>query len=187
MSARNSGVKNFVSYGVSLVRGFPVSQDQSANANGSAFLGFTMLVVFFSAACGWTLVIIATLVTPRDVVSVEVALAARAGVSPEADEESEFVEGDAGAAAVCALLSSSAMRFSSCSTRSKSCRSRSVNAAGASIFTAAGLAGGWSLPSSSANAEAPTALPQKIPANISDPSLFHLKMSILSPSFSCLV
>src|SRR5579859_820486 len=180
MSARNSGVKNFVSYGVSLVRGFPVSQDQSANANGSAFLGFTMLVVFFSAACGWTLVIIATLVTPRDVVSVEVALAARAGVSPEADEESEFVEGDAGAAAVCALLSSSAMRFSSCSTRSKSCRSRSVNGAGASIFAAAaGFAVGWFLPSSSANADEATALPQSAPASISAAKFFPLKMAIL--------
>src|SRR5258707_10713110 len=35
MSARNSGVKNFVSYGVSFVRALPVSQDQSAKANGS--------------------------------------------------------------------------------------------------------------------------------------------------------
>ena len=39
MSARISGVKNFVSIGESLVRAFPFSQVQSANANGSAFFG----------------------------------------------------------------------------------------------------------------------------------------------------
>src|SRR3954470_13353352 len=38
VSARNSPVNAFVSSGASVVRGLPVSQVKSANANGSAFL-----------------------------------------------------------------------------------------------------------------------------------------------------
>ncbi len=39
---RTSGVKNFESKAGSLVRGLPFSQVQSANANGSAFVGFAL-------------------------------------------------------------------------------------------------------------------------------------------------
>src|SRR6202012_1183473 len=50
ISARISGVKNFVSSGTSFVRAFPLSHVQSANANGSAFLGFAGSCVPSAAA-----------------------------------------------------------------------------------------------------------------------------------------
>src|SRR5260370_4547570 len=58
MSARNSGVKNFVSYGVSFVRALPVSQDQSAIANGSVAGILDAPDLPFSVAC------VATAATP---------------------------------------------------------------------------------------------------------------------------
>src|SRR3982074_391970 len=50
MSARISGVKNFVSIGDSFVRALPVSQVKSANANGSATGGFAAPDLPFSVA-----------------------------------------------------------------------------------------------------------------------------------------
>src|SRR5260221_9170577 len=167
----------------SFVRALPLSQVKSAKANGWAFSGFAVPVAPFSIACGWTPATVADLVTLEDAGSAEVQLEA-AGPTPPApvgagEELALDGVGAEAAAAGCALPSSSAMRFSSCSTRSKSCRSRPVNGAGASIFTAAGLAGGCCLPSSSANARAHTALAQSAPTSITDTSFFHLKMFIL--------
>src|ERR1700722_2048806 len=52
MSARISGVKNFVSIGESFVRAFPFSQVQSAYANGSAGAAFVAPWVPTAAAAG---------------------------------------------------------------------------------------------------------------------------------------
>ena len=102
------------------------------------------------------------------------------GLAVDAADESEPAGVEAKtAAAGCAFSSRSATRFSSCSTLSSSLRSRSVNGAGASILAAAGPVGGLSLPSSSPNAIARTALPQHSPTNITGTNLFHLKVRIL--------
>src|ERR1700704_6805550 len=54
MSARISGVKNFVSIGDSFVRALPVSQVKSANAKGSAAGDFAAPDLPFSVACALT-------------------------------------------------------------------------------------------------------------------------------------
>src|SRR5713101_10188672 len=52
MSARISGVKNFVSIGDSFVRALPFNQVKSANANGSVGGVFAAPLFPFSVACG---------------------------------------------------------------------------------------------------------------------------------------
>src|SRR5260370_11770821 len=52
MSARISGVKNFVSIGDSCGRGLPFNQVKSANANGSVAGVFAAPLFPFSVACG---------------------------------------------------------------------------------------------------------------------------------------
>src|SRR6267143_854880 len=183
MSARISGVKNFVSIGDSFVRALPFNQVKSANANGSVAGGFTAPLFPFSAACGPST---ATRSLESASECAGVAPEVRLGLAAPTADAVAFAEagcaGDAspaGSVVGLPLDSRSATRFSSCSTRSSSQRSRSVNGAGASIFAAAaGLAGGSPLPSS-ANTTKGTALPQDTTTNMSDTSLFNFKMCIL--------
>src|SRR5437016_7659236 len=67
----------------------------------------------------------------------------------------------------------------SCHPLSSILRSLSVNRAGASILAASDPVGVLSLPSSSPNGIARTALPQHSPTNITGTNLFHLKVRIL--------
>src|SRR5713226_9000153 len=192
MSARNSGVKNFVSYGVSFVRALPVSQDQSANANGSLDCGFaTPADLPFSVAC------VATAVTPTragvafkppavswPTVPAVVTVPATGVLAPT------LVGGVAASADSVAagrlLDSSSSTRFSSSSTRSSSQRSRSVNGAGASIlgallFAGAAFAGGLLVSLSSASKRLGKTLAHSSAANSiwnSLPSCLNARISL---------
>src|SRR5258708_9138168 len=182
MSARISGVKNFVSMGDSFVRALPFNQVKSANANGSVAGVFAAPLFPLSVACGPST---ATRSLERESECAGVAPETRLGLAAPTDAVA-FAEAacaadasPAGSVVALPLDSRSETRFSSCSTRSSSHRSRSVNGAGASIFAAAaGLTGGSPLPSS-ANATTGTALPQNTAANMSDTSLFNLKIRIL--------
>src|SRR5229473_5818075 len=155
MSARISGVKNFVSIGDSFVRALPFNQVKSANANGSVAGVFAAPLFPFSVACGpstatrsleseFELASVGRgMILELAAVTAEVAVFAEGGCAADASV--------AGAAAGLPLDSRSATRFSSCSTRSRSHRSRSVNpGAGASGLIGAALEGVWAFPSSSA-------------------------------------
>src|SRR6266576_1017720 len=175
-SARISGVKNLVSIGDSLVRALPVNQVKSAKAKGSAFCGLAVAV--FSCTPPAATALSGGMTFVSGAVAATVALLdgsmAVEGAGCVADANA------AGAAGGLPLASSSATRFSSCSMRSSIQRSRSVSGAGVSIFAAAaGLTGGSPLPSSSANATTGTAPLQNTATNMSDASLFNLKMCIL--------
>jgi len=183
----DSGVKNFVSIGDSFVRALPLSHVKSAKAKGSVAGAFATPDLPFSVACGPTAARKRSPETdtefPEVVPGKILGAGAVTGDAAGLGELSSAV-GDPGTGAVVELSldSTSAKRFSSCSTRSSSHRSRSVNGAGASIFVAvAGLAEGSPLSSSLANATTGTALPQDTATNMSGTSLFNLKMCILLP------
>src|SRR5215472_17986912 len=164
MSARTSGVKNFVSTGDSLVRALPFSQVKSAKAKGAASRALVRVVCaclvegaageFVPAMLAVLSVVVAGVAGGAELLIApargSTAASAAAAGSPAIDCEGE----SSTAAAAFALLldSNSATRFSSCSTRSSSQRSRSVRPEEAGPdFSGRGLLGGCSLPWSSAN------------------------------------
>src|SRR5882762_6523378 len=150
MSARISGVKNFVSIGDSFVRALPVSQVKSANANGSVLAD----LVWAEVPGG------ATEATPFSTgKTLELAPFVAATVET-------FVLPVAAAEATARLHfdSSSATRFSSCSMRSSIQRSRSVSGIGESGFARADFADGLLVSLSSASERNGMTMVQRIAA-----------------------
>src|ERR1700730_10721367 len=134
MSARISGVKKEVAYGVSLVREFPVSQVKSPKAKGSALAALAVPPDFpFSVACPWVAI------TGFPELEIALAGATVAAVTAVAPGVVALFAGSVvpgvpgcetvvpGAAGWPALDSSSSTRLSSCSTRSSRYCSRSVS------------------------------------------------------------
>src|SRR5260370_39883340 len=124
MSARISGVKNFVFIGDSFVRALPFNQVKAANANGSVGGVFAAPLFPFSVACG-----------PSTATRLLESASECAGVAPETRLElaAPAADGVAFAEAGCAgdaspagtvvgltLDSEAATGFSKCSTRSSS-------------------------------------------------------------------
>src|SRR5215472_1384137 len=157
MSARTSGVKNFVSIAKSLVRAFPLSQVKSANAKGSVFAGGaaprSCLVERVADELEAATLAAVSVASPRVADAGPLLAATPAAEAVAAGPATSSARAGCTAAACAAgasagvaafglpFASSSATRFSSCSTRSSSQRSRSVNpGCGASILLLAGFA-----------------------------------------------
>src|SRR6266436_4259204 len=202
MSARISGVKNFVSQKISFVRGFPFSHVQSASENGSIFF-FSWVVEgvltevlksCFGPMAAAMLVDIELGTAPAGgfVSIADGALAA--GFAAAVIPPETLVPGSVpfsrttatSAAGFPSFDSRSATRFSSCSTRSSSQRSRSVSPASGLLsdagLTAAGFESFPALPSSARPTSQTLKLTKTL--NPNDNTRFtHLRMASLLPDF----
>src|SRR6266404_2151482 len=202
MSARISGVKNFVSQKIPFVRGFPFSHVQSASENGSIF--------FFSWVVEGVLTeVLKSCFGPMAaamLVDIELGTAPAGGLVSIADgalatgfaaaviPPETLVPGSVpfspttadSAAGFASFDSKSATRFFSCSTRSSSQRSRSVSPVSALFaVTAFGADGFESFPAlvSSARPKSQTLRLTIMLNPNANPLLTHLRMASLLPDF----